>query len=76
MGRETRVPAGDPILLPGAQARPLQLRGPEGLSEFELRKLEAFRKGVELANPTARQVKAEEARPRIDEGRKDGKEGR
>lgn len=75
MGRRVRVPAGDPIASPGAPAMSRQLRGPQGLSELEQRKLDAFRNGVELVIPPV-EAKAEKPRPMIDAGRKDGKEDR
>lgn len=76
MTRQSRIPAGDPILLPGATAKPLQLYGPAGLTELERRKLEALRNGTEFTEGPARKAEPKEARPVIDEGRKDGKEGR
>lgn len=75
MERQTRIPAGDPIAVPGAPALPVQLRGSQELNELELRKLEAIRSGREFVVPPA-EAKPEKPRPTIDAGRKDGKEDR
>jgi len=77
MAHQKRVPGGDPIALPGAPARALQLRGPDGLTDFERRKLDAIRSGLEFTEVVSRrEAPKEAARPTIDEGRKDGKEDR
>lgn len=75
MGREPRVPAGDPIAAPGALALPLQLRGPQELNELEQRKLDASLRGLDFVVPPVA-AKPEKPRPTIDAGRKDGKEDR